>query len=236
MSSRTLPKYVKRICEIRPNKTFFPPPLAFFEKNGYTNRESKFLRGGNPISNHPEGSFKMSKLHTLLKKRGLTVTCAESCTGGLIAKLLTDPAGASAVFRGSFVTYCDEMKTAMLGVKPETLGRFGAVSPETAREMAAGALSRAGADVALSATGVAGPGTSEGKPVGTVCVAVALRPEALGSGKAPDTVPVCVWVKTYRFDGTRAMNRQFAARAALQLAQTALESPEALGDPLPADG
>ncbi len=203
----------------------------------------------------------MSKLHTLLRKRGLTVTCAESCTGGLIAKLLTDPAGASAVFRGSFVTYCNEMKADLLGVRPETLERFGAVSPETACEMAIGALSRVGADVAVSATGVAGPGESEGKPVGTVCIAVALRREVLNgkalteSSNAPlrqDTLnggtadgaapnapapgcpagePVCAWVKTYRFDGTRAMNRQFAARAALQLAQTSLESPASLGKP-----
>ncbi len=175
----------------------------------------------------------MSKLHTLLRKRGLTVTCAESCTGGLIAKLLTDPAGASAVFRGSFVTYCNDLKADLLGVRRETLERFGAVSPETACEMAVGALSRVGADVAVSATGVAGPGESEGKPVGTVCIAVALRREVLDGVALTETsnAPVCVWVKTYRFDGTRAMNRQFAARAALQLAQTALESPASLGIP-----
>ena len=159
----------------------------------------------------------MSRLHTTLKKRGMTVTCAESCTGGLIAKLLTDPAGASAAFRGSFVTYCNESKHALLGVKEETLAAFGAVSVETAKEMAAGALERMGADLALSATGLAGPGSDEsGKPVGTVCLGVALR-----EGDA-----VRLWAKEYVFSGTRAMIRLCAARGALRLAQQALDDPE----------
>ena len=163
----------------------------------------------------------MSRLHNTLKKRGMTVTCAESCTGGLIAKLLTDPAGASAVFRGSFVTYCNESKRALLGVKEETLQTFGAVSVETAREMAAGALERMEADLALSATGLAGPGSDEsGKPVGTVCIGVALR-ESGKAGPAPR-----LWAKEYCFTGTRAMVRLCAARAALRLAQDALDDPE----------
>lgn len=159
----------------------------------------------------------MSRLHTTLKKRGMTVTCAESCTGGLIAKLLTDPAGASAVFQGSFVTYCNEAKHAMLGVKEETLATYGAVSAETAREMASGALERADADLALSATGLAGPGTDEsGKPVGTVCIGVALR-----EGES-----VRLWAKEYQFTGTRAMIRLCAARGALRLAMEALDDPD----------
>ena len=165
----------------------------------------------------------MSRLHTTLKKRGMTVTCAESCTGGLIAKLLTDPAGASAVFRGSFVTYCNETKHALLGVREETLSAYGAVSVETAREMAAGALERMNADLALSATGLAGPGSDEsGKPVGTVCIGIALRAkEADGEGFATR-----LWAKEYRFTGTRAMIRLCAARGALELAQAALEDPD----------
>ena len=159
----------------------------------------------------------MSRLHTMLKKRGMTVTCAESCTGGLIAKLLTDPAGASAVFRGSFVTYCNEAKHALLGVREETLSTHGAVSPETAKEMAAGALERMNADLALSATGLAGPnGDESGKPVGTVCIGVALR-----QGDSTR-----LWAKEFLFTGTRAMIRLCAARAALQLAGQALEEPK----------
>lgn len=168
----------------------------------------------------------MSRLHTLLKKRGMTVTCAESCTGGLIAKLLTDPAGASAVFRGSFVTYCNETKRALLGVREETLSAFGAVSVETAKEMASGALERMGADLALSATGLAGPNGDErsgstdaarsGKPVGTVCIGIALRGEN----------SVRLWAKEFHFTGTRSMIRLCAARGALALARQALDDPE----------
>ena len=159
----------------------------------------------------------MSRLHTMLKKRGMTVTCAESCTGGLIAKLLTDPAGVSAVFRGSVVTYCNETKHALLGVREETLSTFGAVSTETAKEMASGALERMNADLALSATGLAGPGGDEsGKPVGTVCLGVALR-----QGDRTRT-----WAKEYHFTGTRAMIRLCAARGALELAQRAIEDPD----------
>lgn len=168
----------------------------------------------------------MSRLHTTLKKRGMTVTCAESCTGGLIAKLLTDPAGASAVFRGSFVTYCNEMKHALLGVTEETLQAHGAVSPETAREMALGALERADADLALSATGLAGPASDEsGKPVGTVCIGVALRSRA-GDGSAEDSKAVRLWAREYQFTGTRAMIRLCAARGALRLAMEALDDPD----------
>ena len=159
----------------------------------------------------------MSRLHTTLKKRGMTVTCAESCTGGLIAKMLTDPAGVSAVFRGSFVTYCNQTKHALLGVQEETLQTCGAVSVETAREMAKGALERTDADLSLSATGLAGPGGDEsGKPVGTVCLGIALR-----EGDA-----VRVWAKEYQFTGTRSMIRLCAARGALRLAMEALEDPD----------
>lgn len=154
----------------------------------------------------------------MLKKRGMTVTCAESCTGGLIAKLLTDPAGVSAVFRGSFVTYCNQSKQALLGVKEQTLASHGAVSTETAKEMAQGALERMDADLALSSTGLAGPGGDEsGKPVGTVCIGIALR-DADGA--------VRLWAKEFQFTGTRAMVRLCAARGALRLAQDALADPD----------
>lgn len=161
----------------------------------------------------------MSHLHTLLKKRHLTVTTAESCTGGLIAKMLTDPAGASAVFRGAFVTYCDDTKRQLLGVREETLAQYHAVSVEVAREMALGALERLQADLALSATGIAGPGTDDsGKPVGTVCLGVALRTETGAR----------LFAREYCFAGTRAMIRISAARGALELARRALEEPETL--------
>ena len=102
--------------------------------------------------------------------RGVKIACAESCTGGLIGAALTDIAGSSDVFTGSAVTYSNEAKSNILGVKSETLREHGAVSEECAREMAEGALRIYGADYAVSVTGIAGPdGGSESKPVGTVC-------------------------------------------------------------------
>lgn len=110
----------------------------------------------------------------LLRDRGLTVAVAESCTGGLIGHRLTDVPGSSMYFLLGAVTYSNESKQEILGVRAETLRRFGAVSNETAEEMAAGVRRRAGADLGLATTGIAGPGggTPE-KPVGTVCIALA---------------------------------------------------------------
>jgi len=101
--------------------------------------------------------------------RGATVATAESCTGGLIAGALTSVAGSSEAVYGGFVTYANEAKENMIGVRSETLAEYGAVSEETAREMAAGARQRSGADYAIAVTGIAGPGGgSDEKPVGLV--------------------------------------------------------------------
>lgn len=104
---------------------------------------------------------------------GATVTTAESCTGGMVAAAITDVAGSSAVFERGFVTYSNVAKTEMLGVSPATLEAHGAVSEEVAREMALGALAAARADVAVSISGIAGPGGSEFKPEGRVCFGLA---------------------------------------------------------------
>ena len=109
-----------------------------------------------------------------LKEKGKTVAFAESCTGGLISKRITDIPGSSAVFGYGFCTYANEAKTKILGVKRETLDLYGAVSPQTAEEMAKGALEVSGADIALSVTGIAGPdGGTEEKPVGLVYMGIA---------------------------------------------------------------
>ena len=111
-----------------------------------------------------------------LRARGLTLAFAESCTGGLVAKRITDVAGCSDVFMGSCVTYANEAKMRVLGVKAETLEKYGAVSAETAREMARGARERIGSDVAVSLTGIAGPGGgTQEKPVGTVYLAISTK-------------------------------------------------------------
>ena len=111
-----------------------------------------------------------------LHKSGLSLSCAESCTGGLIAERITSVAGCSDVFFGGCVTYTNEIKHKLLGVSEQTLATFGAVSSQTAMEMARGARERFGTDIAVSATGIAGPtgGTNE-TPVGTVFIGVSTR-------------------------------------------------------------
>ena len=111
-----------------------------------------------------------------LKARGGMIVTAESCTGGWVAQALTALAGSSRWFDCGFVTYSNEAKQEMLGVSAETLAKHGAVSEETAREMARGALARSRGTLALAITGIAGPtgGTAQ-KPVGTVCFAWATK-------------------------------------------------------------
>lgn len=105
----------------------------------------------------------------LCRTKKLKIAAAESCTGGLVAATLTDIAGSSDVFERGFVTYSNEAKVAMLGVRPTVLESHGAVSRETAEAMAAGALAHAPVDLAVSITGIAGPGGAvAGKPVGLV--------------------------------------------------------------------
>ena len=111
-----------------------------------------------------------------LRARGWRMAAAESCTGGRIAQRITAVPGASDVFSGSMVSYSCETKQSALGVRAETLDKYGAVSEETAREMALGVLQITEADVAVSTTGVAGPGGGTADcPVGTVCFGLALR-------------------------------------------------------------
>ena len=110
----------------------------------------------------------------LLKDRGLTVGTAESCTGGLLAKLLTDLPGSSAVFRGGVVSYTNGVKAGLLGVPQDLLDRYGAVSPQVAEAMAQGAKAALGCDIALSTTGVAGPDADDrGNPIGLVYLGLA---------------------------------------------------------------
>ena len=114
-----------------------------------------------------------AQLLEIARNRRLTVTTAESCTGGMVAGAITDAAGSSAIFGRGFVTYENAAKVEMLGVSEATIAAHGAVSEEVAREMAEGARRAARADLAVAISGIAGPGGSERKPEGRVCFALA---------------------------------------------------------------
>ncbi|MCZ4353591.1 CinA family protein [Roseovarius aestuarii] len=115
----------------------------------------------------------VERLLDLARAQGLRVTAAESCTGGMVMAALTDVAGSSAVVERGFVTYSNTAKIEMLGVSADTLAAYGAVSEDVAAQMATGALSHSDADLAVSVTGIAGPGGSEYKPEGRVCFGLA---------------------------------------------------------------
>ncbi|MEO6062482.1 MAG: CinA family protein, partial [Thermoflexales bacterium] len=150
------------------------------------------------------------RIAAALDSRGWTIGTAESCTGGQIADTLTDRAGSSGYFLGGIISYDNRVKRERLGVMAETLETAGAVSPETALEMARGARRALGVDVAVSATGIAGPGGgSADKPVGLVWLAI--------SAPAIERAERHVWP----FD--RAGNKRASADAALRLLLQALE-------------
>ena len=144
------------------------------------------------------------RLFTVCVDRGLTVATAESCTGGLVAHAITEIAGSSAYFLGGFVTYADQVKRDQLGVAVELLAAHGAVSAQVARAMAEGARSRLGTTIAVSITGIAGPGGgSDEKPVGLTYVAVADQDGAD--------------VRRHLWTGDRSTNKRDSAVAALEL-------------------
>lgn len=148
--------------------------------------------------------------------RGIMAATAESCTGGMIVAHLTDIAGSSAVVDRGFVTYSNDAKMDMLGVTEATLDAYGAVSSETAHEMAAGALARSHAGIALAVTGIAGPGGgSEEKPIGLVWFGLAVADS-----------PVVTEKKIFE-DRGRDFIRRETVRHALEMGLSALESDQA---------
>jgi len=139
----------------------------------------------------------------LLKEKKLTISTAESCTGGLLAHMLTNVPGSSEYYKGGVVAYSNEAKICMLHVRRATIEKYGAVSEQTAYEMADGAKREFDTDFAISTTGVAGPTGSEKKPVGLVYIGFAN--------------PYGIEVREYKFEGDRLQNKQQFANAALKI-------------------
>ena len=151
-------------------------------------------------------------LGQLLRARGLKLATAESCTGGLIADKITDVPGSSDYFLGGFVSYAYEAKVAALGVSWDTLHKFGAVSRETVLEMARGARRALGADLAISVSGIAGPGGGlPEKPVGATWIGLV----------APDLERA----EVFYWKGNRRENKEQSAQAAMQMVIEYLEQP-----------
>ena len=149
------------------------------------------------------------QLGELIRPRGLKLAVAESCTGGLIGHRLTNVPGSSEYFLGGIVAYSYEAKQSLLGVSGLTLARFGAVSEETAREMALGARRALGAHLALSVTGIAGPGgATPDKPVGLTWIALS----------TPDLTRAARFI----WRGDRSANKEASAQAALEMLQAYL--------------
>lgn len=144
----------------------------------------------------------------MLKERKMTLTAVESCTGGLLSGRIVNVSGASEVFKRSFVTYCDEAKETMVGVKKETLERYTAVSPQTAMEMAEGGAKTASVDACLSVTGIAGPDGTEEQPAGLVYIGCCVKGHTT--------------VRKYHFTGNRQKVREYAVVSALTLLRECL--------------
>ena len=166
-------------------------------------------RFGNDIYSTEEETTLEKAVADLLQANDLTVTCAESCTGGMLSARLVNVPGVSQVYKAGLVTYSNKAKRKILNVKKSTLHKHGAVSPKTAEEMAKGAAVFAKADVAVAVTGIAGPGGgTEEKPVGLVYIACNVKGE--------------ITVKKYRFSGNRGKIRESAAAAALTLMRSCI--------------
>lgn len=161
--------------------------------------------GGAREPGEPAGAEGGRELGEALRRAGLTISVAESCTGGLLGSLITDQPGSSAYFIGGVVAYSDEVKHAQLGVSSALLEREGAVSREVAEAMAEGARSRFGTSIAVAVTGIAGPeADGSAKPVGLTYIGIA---SARGTS-----------AHEYRFQGDRWANRRAAAAQAIRLA------------------
>ena len=152
----------------------------------------------------------LEKVANLLKEKKLKIATAESCTGGMLGNFLTNISGSSEYFDRGIISYSNRAKMELLGVSPETLEKYGAVSEQTAREMAEGVRKRSGVDIGISTTGIAGPtGGTKDKPVGLVYVGLSTEEKTI--------------VRKFLFKGNRIENKESACAAALEMLLELLE-------------
>lgn len=147
---------------------------------------------------------KLIEIENILRKHNWTITCAESCTGGLIASKITEISGSSDIFRGSVVTYANEVKEHELGVKKETIIQYGVVSKEVVSQMLDGVLKKFNATYAIAVSGIAGPNTTCEKPIGTVVIGIK---NIFGFEK----------IKEFHFTGDRKMVQKFSMESSFNM-------------------
>ena len=149
-------------------------------------------------------------VYNLLKEKNLTLTTAESCTGGLVGATITNVPGISLYYKEGFITYSNEAKMKYLGVSKDTLDKYGAVSEQTAKEMARGAVKNTGADIAVSVTGIAGPGGgTDEKRVGLVYIGIADKDDS--------------YAEKFQFTGDRQKIRRLSAKNAINMVRKKLK-------------
>jgi len=195
------------LVSVRIRSEFDDPQKAQAELD-YTITQAERLLG--PVVIGRESQTMQAALVELLLAKKATLATAESCTGGLVAKSITDVAGSSAVFAGGWVTYANEMKAAQLNVPMSLIEKHGAVSEPVARSMAQGAIEKSGATLSVAITGIAGPGGgTEAKPVGTIWIAIGSRDQATGT--------IATDARLYYLPGDREQIRDRAAKCAMQM-------------------
>ena len=185
--------------------------IKFGKKNDLQKVKEDFFQEMQPYAYGINDDSLEGVLGEKLKDKKLTIAVAESCTGGLIGKRLSDTAGSSEYFLGSITAYSNQLKTALLGVSDKTLSKHGAVSKQTALEMASGIKNKTGSDIGLSTTGISGPdGGTETKPVGLVYIGLVAPEESI--------------VKKYNFHFGRNIHREMTTTAALNITRITLEN------------
>ena len=180
------------------------------EKNDFQDVKNDFFKAMQPYAYGINDDSLEGVLGEKLKNKKLTISVAESCTGGLIGKRLTDTAGSSEYFLGSITAYSNQLKTTLLDISDETLNEYGAVSEQTALEMAKGIRNKTGSNIGLSTTGISGPGGgTKTKPVGLVYIGLVTPEKSI--------------VKKYNFHFGRHIHREMTTTAALNITRLTLE-------------